>query len=311
MALLVWSADKFVEGASGSARILGVPPLLIGMLIIGFGTSAPEIFVSIFSAVEGKTTLALGNAIGSNITNVGLILGITALFSPIIVSSNVLKMELPILLVSIGIAIFLMLDLDFSRFDGAILLLVFILYFMWTIWSALNVKKDALAKDVIQDMSEGQLTLGMSLFWLVTGLVFLVGSSRLLVWGAVGLAQSFGVSDLIIGLTIVAIGTSLPELAASVAAIRKQVHDLALGNILGSNLFNTLVVCGLAGVIHPTSIEPVILSRDMSTMLAFNFSILIFGHSFRGRKSVIGPWAGATLLVTYFCYNIYLVIRVV
>jgi len=278
LVLLVWSADRFVEGSASTARHFGMPPLLIGMVIVGFGTSAPEMVVSALASIDGNTGIALGNAYGSNICNIALILGLTALISPIMVHSTVLRKELPILTLLTVLSVVLIADLDLSRLDAAILLLVFVGLMAWTIYQGLKRKDDSLANEIETETAEKAMPLKRAVFWLVAGLLLLIASSRILVWGAVEIAQIFGVSDMIIGLTIVAVGTSLPELASSVIAARKGEHDIALGNILGSNLFNTLAVVGIAGTIHPFAVEPETLSRDMVVMGALTVSDLKTGY---------------------------------
>ena len=259
LALLVWSANRFVEGSASTARHFGMLPLLIGMVIVGFGTSAPEMVVSALAASQGNPGIALGNAYGSNITNIALILGITALISPIAVHSQVLRKELPILAVVTALAAWQLWDGEITRLDAIVLLAVFGGLMAWTIWQGLRKKEDALGSEM-----EQELDVRRAVFWLVVGLALLIVSSRILVWGAVEIAHGFGVSDLIIGLTIVAVGTSLPELASSIIAARKGEHDIALGNILGSNLFNTLAVVGIAGTIHPLAVGPEVFNRDLN-----------------------------------------------
>ena len=250
-ALLIVSADRFVEGAASTARYFGMPPLLIGMAIVGFGTSAPEMIVSAMAALQGNPGIAIGNAYGSNITNIALILGLTALIKPISVHSQVLRKELPVLTLVTALAAWQIRDGEVSRFDAVVLLVVLGGLMAWTIRQGLKAPADPLGAEIEHKLDVKGLSLRRALFWLFAGLILLIVSSRLLVWGAVEIARAFGVSDLIIGLTIVAIGTSLPELASAVVATRKGEHDIALGNVLGSNLFNTLVVVGIAGVIHP------------------------------------------------------------
>ncbi|MCI1069267.1 calcium/sodium antiporter, partial [Actinobacillus pleuropneumoniae] len=257
--LLVWSADKFVEGAASSARHFGMSPLLIGIVIVGFGTSAPEMLVSASSALKGASGIALGNAYGSNITNIALILGVTALIKPIIVASEVIKKELPMLILITLVSAYMLFDAQVTQIEAVILLIIFAVYMGWTIWVALRSKNDTLAQT--ESLNEERLPIGKALFWVVIGLLFLMASSQLLVWGAVEIAKYFGVSDLVIGLTIVAVGTSLPELASSIIAARKGESDLALGNIVGSNLFNTLAVVGIAGAIEPMQVEAEVFSR--------------------------------------------------
>ncbi|WMC09412.1 calcium/sodium antiporter [Oceanimonas pelagia] len=303
LAVLVWSADRFVDGASATARYAGMPPLLIGMVIVGFGTSAPEIVVSIIAALEGNPGLALGNAYGSNIANIGLILGVTALISPIAVHSQVLRKELPILLLITLLSLSLLWNGWLARTDAMVLLVVFVLLMAWSIRQGLRDGNDSMASEQEQELGENTMSLKQALFWLVAGLVLLIISSRFLVWGAVNVAQAFGVSDLIIGLTIVAIGTSLPELASSIAAIRKNEHDLALGNVIGSNLFNTLAVVGLAGIIHPLAVVSEVINRDFVVMIALTLSLFVLGFGFRGRPGRINRVEGAFLLAVYLAYT--------
>ncbi|MCH8531567.1 MAG: calcium/sodium antiporter [Saccharospirillum sp.] len=307
LASLVWSADRFVDGASATARYLGMSPLLIGMIIIGFGTSAPEMIVSAFAASAGNPGLALGNAYGSNIANIGLVIGLVALIAPINVHSQVIRRELPILLSITLLAGWQLLNGELSRLDAFILLLVFFGVMGWSVLQARKQPQDVLGASMNAELEDLHLTLRQALFWLILGLVVLIISSRVLVWGAVSVAQSLGVSDLIIGLTVVAIGTSLPELASSIAAIRKQEHDLALGNIVGSGLFNTLAVVGIAAAIHPLQPEPEVLLRDWSLMLALTLGLLIMGIGWRGRQGRINRWEGGVLLMVYGIYMAYLV----
>jgi cation:H+ antiporter len=306
LALLVWSADRFVEGSVSTAHHFGMPPLLIGMVIVGFGTSAPEMVVSALAALQGKPGIALGNAYGSNITNIALILGVTALINPIAVHSQVLRKELPILSVVTALAAWQLWDGEITRFDAVVLLVVFGNLMAWTIWQGLREKEDALGSEMEQELEVHAMPIRRALFWLVVGLVLLIVSSRILVWGAVEIAHGFGVSDLIIGLTIVAVGTSLPELASSVIAARKGEHDIALGNILGSNLFNTLAVVGIAGTIRPLAIGPEVLNRDMLVMAALTFSLFVIGYGFRGLGR-INRIEGAVLLAFYLGYTAYLI----
>ncbi len=310
LALLVWSADRFVEGAASTARHLGMPTLLIGMVIVGFGTSAPEMVVSALAATQGNPGLALGNAYGSNITNIALILGLTALISPIAFRSRVLRQELPMLTAITLVAAWQVSDGQISRHDAVVLLGVFAALMIWSIWHGLRRTDDALGDEVAEELAVRALPMGRSVIWLVIGLLLLIASSRILVWGAVEIAQGFGVSDLIIGLTIVAVGTSLPELASSVIATRKGEHDLALGNVLGSNLFNTLAVVGIAGAIHPMQVAPEVLDRDMLVMGVLTLSLFAIGYGFR-RAGRINRIEGALLLCCYVGYITYLILTVV
>ena len=302
--LLIWSADRFVDGAAATARHFGMPQLLIGIVIIGFGTSAPEMIVSALSALNGNPGIALGNAYGSNITNIGLILGLTALVLPLAVNSQVLKQELPVLIFVTALSAFLIMDGDVLRLDAWILLGIFFIYMGWTIFTGLRNRDDSLVHDVKEELQEQEyMSLAKALMWVVIGLALLMGSSQLLVWGAVEIARYFGVSDLVVGLTIVAVGTSLPELASSIAAARKNEVDLAVGNIIGSNLFNTLAVVGLAGAIAPMQIEQEVFTRDMPVMSVLTVLLLVFGF---GKKGQINRIKGLILLLAYIGYNFYL-----
>ena len=301
--LLVWSADKFVEGSATTASHFGMPPLLIGMVVVGFGTSAPEMAVSALAASQGNPGLALGNAYGSNITNIALILGITALLAPIAVHSQVMRKELPILILVTAFAGWLLWDGNLTRIDAVGLMLVFVVLIGWSIYQGLRQPDDALAKEMSEEVPA--MPLRKALLWLVVGLLLLIVSSRILVWGAVDLATMFGISDLVIGLTIVAIGTSLPELASSIIAARKGEHDLALGNILGSNLFNTLAVVGIAGMIAPMSVAPEVLTRDFPVMAALTLVLFAMCYGFRGPGR-INRLEGCGLLLAFVAYTVYL-----
>ncbi|EFX92570.1 putative sodium/calcium exchange protein [Actinobacillus ureae] len=302
--LLVWSADKFVEGAASSARHFDMSPLLIGIVIVGFGTSAPEMIVSASSALKGASGIALGNAYGSNITNIALILGVTALIKPIMVASEVIKRELPVLILVTLISAYMLFDAQVTQLEAVILLVIFTLYMGWTIWIGLRNKDDALAQT--ESLQTEQLPIKKALFWVVIGLAFLMASSQLLVWGAVEVAKYFGVSDLVIGLTIVAIGTSLPELASSIIAARKGESDLAVGNIVGSNLFNSLAVVGIAGAIEPMQVESAVFSRDMLVMFALTLLLFFFAHSFKKKQAKITRLEGGIFLLCYISYTLYL-----
>ncbi|HGO5854812.1 TPA: calcium/sodium antiporter [Mannheimia haemolytica] len=307
--ILVWSADRFVEGAASTARHFGMAPLLIGIVVIGFGTSAPEMIVSASSALNGSPGIALGNAYGSNITNIALILGLTAMIKPLLVSSDILKKELPILMAVTLLSAYLIYDANVTQPDAIILLAVFAAYMVWTVFTAMKSKNDALAIDIDAELAaNSQMSLGKSILWLIIGLVLLVVSSQFLVWGAVEVAKFFGVSDLVIGLTIVAVGTSLPELASSIAAARKGEVDLALGNIIGSNLFNTLAVVGIAGAIKPMQVATEVFSRDMLIMSALTFLLFMFGLNLyhRPEGGRINRLEGLLLFACYVGYNFYL-----
>ncbi|WP_300316821.1 calcium/sodium antiporter [Idiomarina sp.] len=305
LAVLVWSADKFVEGAAAVARHLGMAPLVIGMVIIGFGTSAPEMVVSAIASMDGNPALALGNAYGSNITNIALVLGITAVLAPIAVKSVVIRREMPVLIgITLLSAIFL-LDYEITQLEAAILLLVFFAYMGWSVWVGSKSGDDALAAEYTQELDEHPLPMKPAIIWLIVGLLLLIVSSRALVWGAVNIATALGVSDLVIGLTVVAIGTSLPELASAIAATRKNEHDLALGNVIGSNMFNTLAVVGIAGAIKPITLEPLVLSRDWIAMAVLTLLLMAFGIR-KARQGRINRVHGAIFIALYIAYTLYL-----
>lgn len=307
--LLVWSADRFVDGAAATASHLGMSPLLIGMVVIGFGTSAPELAVSAIAATDGNPGLALGNAYGSNITNIALIVGLVALVSPIEVHSQILRKEIPILIGITLLAGWQLIDGQLTRLDGWVLLGVFAVIMGWSIVQGVRGKGDALGTETESELAAHPMPLPRALMWVAIGLILLLVSSRMLVWGAVYVAQSLGVSDLIIGLTIVAIGTSLPELAAGIAAVRKNEHDLILGNILGSGIFNTLAVVGMAAVIEPMAADSVVLYRDWMVMMGVTLALFLMGMF--GGKRIILRWEGAVLMAAYLGYTGYLASTVV
>lgn len=310
LGLLVWSAERFVDGAAATAGHLGLPTLLIGMLVIGFGTSAPELMVSALAAGQGNPDLALGNAYGSNISNIGLILGAVALLSPLTVHSQVLKQELPLLGAVTLLSVWLLLDGSISRLDAGLLLVLLVAVMVLSVWRARSGAGDALGVNTEESMATHPMTLRAGLIWTLIGLVVLIASSRLLVWGAVDIAQALGVSDLIIGLTVVAIGTSLPELASSISAVRKNEHDLVLGNVVGSNLFNTLGVVGVAGAIAPIGAGAEVLVRDWPVMAGLTLAVMIFGIGWRGQGR-INRFEAALLLAAYLGYMGYLILSIV
>lgn len=299
--LLTWSADRFVTGASGIAFNLKVSPLIIGLTIVSLGTSAPEILVSVMAAMQGNAGLAIGNAIGSNIINTGLILGITAVIVPLSVHSSIIKRELPVMLLVMVGALLLLLDGTLGRIDGAILVTGMAVMLIWVVH--IGRRSQATGADPISGEFADEIPIGMpmarAVFWLVVGGLVLIGSSRMLVWGAVSVAQSLGVSDLVIGLTIVALGTSLPELAASVTSAFKKEHDIALGNIIGSNIFNILAVLGLPGLIDPGPVDAAVLTRDFPVMLGLALLLFVMAYGWRGPGR-INRFEGA-VLVTAFC----------
>jgi cation:H+ antiporter len=297
--ILVWSADKFVLGAAATAKQLGMSPLLIGMTIVSLGTSAPEIFVSATASLQGSGVLAIGNAIGSNIANMGLVLGITALIAPLPIQSKMLKKEMPILFIVTLIAGFALLNFSIDMVDSIVMFTCLAITIVWLFRG--NEEQTIAGMDEEEAEELNSMTRGKAIFWLAVGLVALMFSAQILVWGAVEVARNFGISELIIGLTIIAIGTSLPELAASVASALKGHHDIAIGNVVGSNIFNLLAVMPIPGLIATTVVEPEVLYRDYGTMLLITLFLIGFVYIVRA-KGRVGRSAGSLLLLAYFSY---------
>ena len=302
IALLVWSADRFVLGAAATAEQLNVSPLVIGLVIMGFGTSAPEMMVSSLAAFEGSPGIGIGNAIGSNIANIALVLGVTAMIMPITVRSKILKREFPLLLIVTAGCGVLLLDYSLGRMDGIILFSSLILLMAWLIHSNREKAGDDSFPPEIEDEIDHDLSLKAAILWTLVGLVVLLLSSRLIVNAAVEIAIAFEISELVIGLTIIAIGTSLPELAASITAARKQEHDMAIGNIIGSNLFNILGVLALPGLILPSTIDAEVLSRDYLIMAGLTVMLYLMSTLFKSDKKSIGRIEGAILLSCFGGY---------
>ncbi len=309
IALLVWGADRFVLGASGIARNLGISPLIIGLTIVGFGTSAPEMLVSATAAFDGNAGLGVGNAIGSNIANVALVVGVTAILTPLLVQSSVIRREFPVLFGAMLVVLVLIWDGDLGRLDGAILISAMVMLILLMIKIAHNSRNkgvDPLETEFDAEVpAMGQMSTPKFTMWFLVGLLVLLGSSKMLVWGAVNIATAFGVSDLVIGLTIVAIGTSLPELAASVMGALKNEHDIAIGNIIGSNMFNLLAVLAMPGLIAPGILAPEVFSRDFPVMFALTVLLLLMAYGFRGPGKITRV-EGALLLSAYIGYMFWL-----
>lgn len=304
-ALLVYSSDKFVEGAAALANNLGVSHAVIGITIVGFATSSPEILISIFAALDGNSGIAVGNVIGSNIANTALILGTGAALYAIVVKRSLLLIETPILLVVMGLVLYTMMDRSISHGEGALLIVVLIALMAWFTYRELKKPSTDVEDDIPIDMPNAT-----AVFWLVTGLVIMIASSKLLIWGAVNIAQFMGVSDLVIGLTIIALGTSLPELAATISSVKKGQHDLAVGNVIGSNLFNLLAVMGIAAAITPIPIENGALYRDIPVLFASMGLFLLLcwiKPNTTPNGYTIHRWGGG-LLVSFYCiYQGYLI----
>ncbi len=304
LVILVWSADRFISGAAALADNLGVSPMLIGLTVVGFGTSAPEVLVSVMAALDGNPGLAIGNAIGSNIANIGLILGVTAIVIPLSVHSSVLRREYPVLLVVSIIAYGLMWDGELSRVDGVVLISLLVLMLGWMIYTAKTGAADPIAGEYEAEIPHNMPT-QKALITLSVGLALLLLSSRLLVWGATQVAVGLGVSDVVIGLTIVAIGTSLPELAASITSALKKEDDIAIGNVIGSNLYNLLAVLSIPGLLAPGAFAPEVITRDLPVMLGMTLFLFLMGYGF-GKPGRINRMEGVLLLVCFIAYQSWL-----
>ena len=306
LALLIWSADKFVEGAAALARLLGVSIMIIGITIVGFGTSAPEIVVSIVSVMQDTPGIAIGNALGSNIANIGLILGVTAILVPVPIATRLFKTEYPLLLLATLVMTWCLYDLSLDLVDGCALLGLLALSLYHLVREhrrhpAEYAREEHESEELVQAMK-----LPAAIGWLVLGLLVLVGSSKLLVWGATGIAQALGISDLIIGLTVVALGTSLPELAASIASLRKGKPDLAIGNVIGSNLFNSLAVIGLPALLTPFAIDAVARSRDLSVVIGLTLMLILMSRFPTAVPRYLTRSKGIFLLTAFVIYQLYL-----
>jgi cation:H+ antiporter len=286
LVVLGWSADRFVYGASAIAKNFGIAPMMIGLTIVAMGSSAPEIVVSATASLAGNTDTAVGNALGSNITNIALVLGITALIKPLLVSSTTLKRELPIMLVITLIAVYFIADNELSRIEGIVLITLFVLVIAGMAVLSLTVEKnDPLAADNEAEIPSNVPT-SSAVFWVIVGLILLPLSAHFLVESASFIARYFGISELVIGLTIIAIGTSLPELAASIAGVRKGEDDLVIGNIIGSNIFNILAVLAMPGLINPSIIDGAAASRDSLVMLGLSVLVFVFCFTLKGTRQI-------------------------
>ncbi len=302
LALLVWGSERFVLGASAIARNSGLSPLIIGLTVVGIGTSTPEIFVSATAALNGNPAVAVGNAVGSNIANIGLVVGATALVMPLSVHSHTLKREFVIMFVVLLLGGILIFDHALTRSDGFILLAGFVVLMGIMFRIALSARRrDPLRDGFDQEIPQTMRTV-TAVFWLVVGLLVLLASSRLIVWGAINIARAIGVSDLIIGLTIVAVGTSLPELAASVMGACKGEPDIAIGNVIGSNMFNLLLVLPLPGLIAPGALSSDVVVRDYPIMIGLSVLLFLTAYGFKGPGRIV-RWEGVLLLLMFFSYQ--------
>jgi len=308
--VLVWSADKFVLGASSLARNLGVSPMIIGLTIVAMGSSAPEMMVAAEASLQGNPDTAIGNAIGSNITNIALVLGFTVLIKPLVVSSSTIKQELPLLLILTILAYWMLSDNFFSFPEGLILMIGFFTFISILLIKALKQRKnnsldDPMIIEAEHEIPEETSTI-KSIFWLIIGISLLVSSAHFLVDSAIFIAKAYGISDLVIGLTVIALGTSLPELAASIASVMKKEDDLAMGNIVGSNIFNILAVLPFAGLIAPGQINSEASFRDAPVMIAITGLLFLLCFSRKSGYFRLTRAKGALLLVSFFAYQILL-----
>ncbi len=302
---LIWGADKFLSGAAATATNMGVSKMMIGLTVVSVGTSAPEIVVATMAALDGNSLLAVGNAIGSNIANIGLVLGITAIITPLPFSANVRRKELPWLLGATFLAMILLFDRHLGFVDGIILLLG-LTYILWQLVASQSdpeYSTDAIS-DELGELPE--MTNKQSIIWLIIGLVVLLISAQILVYAATNIASTLGVSDMIIGLTIVAVGTSLPELAATVGSAIKGQPDIAIGNVVGSNILNILAVLAVPGLIHATDMDYAALWRDSGMMLALTLMLALFAYGLNSR-TVITRFEGSVMLMAWIGYNLLLI----
>ncbi len=306
LTLLIWGADRFVHGAASSASNLGVPPLLIGLTVVAFATSAPEILVSVVAALRGEPGLAFGNAIGSNIVNIGLVLGITALVRPIPLESATLRREMPALLAVTLLTVSLFLDTRLSRPDGVVMLTGLVIVMIWLTRLGLrSAANDPIKMDYEAEIPANESTKS-AIVWLVVGLGTLLIGARWLVDGSINVAEALGVSEVVIGITIVAFGTSLPELAVSLVSALKGEYGLAIGNIVGSNIFNLLAVIGVAATIQPAAVHPSVLSLHVFVMVAFTLVLFAMTYDYDG-KAKLSRLEGFALLAAYVAYTSYVV----
>ncbi|MEX2494655.1 MAG: calcium/sodium antiporter [Woeseia sp.] len=306
--LLIWGADRFVYGAGAMARNLGVAPLLVGLTVVAVATSAPEILISIVAASRGNAELAVGNAIGSNIVNIGLVLGTVALVRPIRLASQTLQREMPALLAVTLLGVSLFLDSRLSRVDGLILLGGLGIVIIWLV----RLGMQSAADDTISAEYDAEIPRNVSMraavIWFLVGLATLLLGADLMVDGAIEIARALGVAEIVIGIVLVAFATSLPELAVTLAGALKGEHGLVIGNIVGSNLFNILAVIGVAAFIDPATMPPSVLSLHLFVMSAFTLVLFAITYEYRGA-GIIRRVEGAALLAAWIAYDIYVVVQ--
>ena len=302
--LLAWSGERFIEASALLAKRFNVPSIFIGLVIVGFGTSSPELIVSTLAVVKGNLGIAVGNAIGSNIANVALVIGLTAMVKPLSVNSNILKREFPILLAAMFVVFFLFYEGSISRVEGILMCFAMLTIIYGFYLASRNKPKvvDVLTQELKQQEQEfaKRMSKNKMIFWLIAGLILLISSADILVRGAIGIATALGVNQVVIGLTVVAFGTSLPELVATVASVLKNEPDIAVGNVIGSNLFNLLMVLGVPAIIHPLPVDKIVLYRDYPVMLGL--TVILFLMCFGKGKGLIKRWHGAGLFIIYIVY---------
>ena len=308
LVMLIWGADRFVHGAAAAARNFGVSPLLIGLTIVAFATSAPEILVSAVAAGRGEGELAIGNAIGSNICNIGLVLGTVALIRPIELKSATLRREMPALLAVTLLTVSLFLDSHLSRVDGLVMLIGLVIVIIWLAKLGMrSAANDPMKGDFEAEIPEN-VNMKMAIFWFLVGIGTLLLGAELLVDGAIDVAVTLGVSQVVIGITLVALGTSLPELAVSAVSALKKEYGLAIGNIVGSNIFNLLAVIGVASAIDPHTPPPSVLSLHIFVMVAF--TLVLYAMTYDDNdKSKLSRIEGGALLSFYIGYFGYVLVQ--
>ncbi len=301
LVLLIYAADKFVLGAASTAKHMGVSTMLVGLIIVGFGTSAPEMVVSAIASFKGNSGLALGNAVGSNITNIALVLGVGLLIVPMSIKSQTVKREMPILLVVTLMVLLLLMDLKLTFIDGLILIIGMFVVTGYLLFIGIKTDKDEFS-DELEAEFDLDITVKKAILYLILGIILLPIASQVMVIGATDIALHFGVSDMVIGLTIVALGTSLPELAATIASALKKEHDLAIGNIVGSNMFNLLGVIGISGLIREYEFTVHFIKYDYFYMLLLTVFLFLASVYFVLKDRFISRVIGVVLLVMYFSY---------
>ena len=304
--LLVWGADKFVEGASALARKMGVSPLLVGLTIVAFGTSMPELAVSVTAALRGANEIAVGNVVGSNMFNLLVVAGLSAVICPLVMDKMLLRRDWPL---SIFAAVLLLVaiapDHVIARWEGAVLLVIFAVILSRQIKAALNDRAQLAAAEAEAAEEAAEMTKSPVMIWvnIVLGLACIVLGGQLAVNGATGIARMFGLSETLIGLTIVAIGTSLPELVTSIVAARKGQNEIAMGNVIGSNLFNILLILGVSSVITPIPVQATSIT-DCLFLIAISVVFYL-----PARKGKLGRLPGAVMAAMYVVYTAYLIMR--